>query len=202
LKKLYHNDYFKLPLKKKLQKIRERILFLLKSYEEERIREVVDELNDTGSYIDKVEISEKGISRVRDEMKDIYSEIDRITKFDLVDIYKQFIEDMELFSGGSNNNYNEKDIEDELRTIVSMGGRVIDVTIEHKIYGEITGKLMLKSIFDVEHFMKRLNDEGSKPLSQLTEGVHLHTLEADDSNVMDRIINKLKEKGYLLSQEG
>ena len=97
--------------------------------------------------------------------------------------------------------HNENEIEDELKTIVSMGGRVLDVTIEHKIYGEITGRLMLKSIFDVDHFMKRLKDEGARPLSQLTQGVHLHTLEADDPSVMDRIINKLKEKGYLLSQE-
>lgn len=109
LKKLYYNDYFKLPLKKRLQKIRERILFLLKPYEEERIREVVGELNDTGSYIDKAEIREKGISHVRDEMKDIYSEMDRITKFDLVDIYKQFIEELGLFSENADS---EKEIEE------------------------------------------------------------------------------------------
>ncbi|HYE83188.1 MAG TPA: RNA polymerase recycling motor HelD [Clostridia bacterium] len=112
LKKLYYNDYFKLPLKKRLQKIRERILFLLKPYEEERIREVIGELNDTGSYIDKVEISGKGISRVRDEMKDIYSEIDRITKFDIVDIYKQFIEELGLFSGNSNSENCKKEIDE------------------------------------------------------------------------------------------
>lgn len=112
LKKLYYNDYFKLPLKKRLQKIGERILFLLKPYEEERIREVVGELNDTGSYIDKAEISEKGTFRVRDEMKDIYSEIDRITKFDLVDIYKQFIEDLGLFLGNSDSTICEKEIDE------------------------------------------------------------------------------------------
>jgi DNA helicase-2/ATP-dependent DNA helicase PcrA len=110
LKKLYYSDYSKLPLKKRLQKIRERILFLLKPYEEERIREVIGELDDTGTYIDRVEISGKAISRVKNEMKDIYSEIDRITKFDLVDIYKQFIEELELFSGNSNSKNCEKEI--------------------------------------------------------------------------------------------
>jgi DNA helicase-2/ATP-dependent DNA helicase PcrA len=112
LKKLYYNDYFKLPLKKRLQKIGERILFLLKPYEEERIREVIGELNNTGTYIDRVEISGKAISRVKNEVKDIYSEIDRITKFDLVDIYKQFIEELELFSGNSNSKNCKKEIDE------------------------------------------------------------------------------------------
>lgn len=95
--------------------------------------------------------------------------------------------------------HSEKDMEDELRTIVNMGGRVLDVTIEHKIYGEITGKLQLKSLFDIEEFMKKIRHGDSKPLSQLTLGVHIHTIEADDNEVMDRIIQALGEKGYLVN---
>jgi transcriptional regulator of NAD metabolism len=98
--------------------------------------------------------------------------------------------------------HNEQDMEDELKTIVNMGGKVLDVTIEHKIYGEITGRLQLKSLFDVEQFMKKINQEGSKPLSQLTQGVHIHTIEAEDNEVMNRIIQALEEKGYLITQEG
>lgn len=98
--------------------------------------------------------------------------------------------------------HNEGDMEDELKTIINMGGRVLDVTIEHKIYGEITGRLQLKSLFDVEQFMKKINNGGAKPLSQLTKGVHIHAIEADDKDVMDRIIQALGEKGYLINQEG
>jgi transcriptional regulator of NAD metabolism len=60
---------------------------------------------------------------------------------------------------------------------------------------------MLKSLFDVEQFMGKLKEEGVKPLSNLTEGVHIHTIEADDSLVMNRIIQALEEKGYLVTQE-
>lgn len=95
--------------------------------------------------------------------------------------------------------HDESGIEDELKTIVSLGGKVIDVTIEHKIYGEITGKLMLKSMFDVEEFIRQVRVEGSKPLSQLTGGIHIHTIEADNDEIMDRIIAALKLKGYLVS---
>lgn len=95
--------------------------------------------------------------------------------------------------------HSEEDMEEELKTIVNMGGRVLDVTIEHKIYGEITGRLQLKSLFDVEEFMKKIRHGDSKPLSQLTQGVHIHTIEADDNMVMDRIIQALGGKGYLVN---
>lgn len=98
--------------------------------------------------------------------------------------------------------HNEENMEDELKTIVELGGKVIDVTIEHKIYGELTGKLQLKSLFDVECFMEKINRGDAKPLSQLTQGVHIHTIEAENNEIMDRIIQALDRKGYLISQEG
>ncbi|QCX33573.1 transcription repressor NadR [Caloramator sp. E03] len=97
--------------------------------------------------------------------------------------------------------HEEKDIEDELKTIVCMGGKVLDVTIEHKIYGEITGRLMLKSMYDVDEFMEKLKSNKSKPLSYLTDGVHIHTIEADNEEIMDRIIDVLKLKGYIIPSE-
>ncbi|MCX7696052.1 MAG: transcription repressor NadR [Caloramator sp.] len=94
--------------------------------------------------------------------------------------------------------HDENQIEEELRTIVSLGGRVLDVTIEHKIYGEITGKLMLRSIYDVEMFINKLRESNAKPLSNLTEGVHIHTIEADSERDMERILKALQEKGFLI----
>ncbi len=93
------------------------------------------------------------------------------------------------------------EIRDELLTIVALGGRVMDVTIEHKLYGEITGNLMIKSVYDVEQFVRRLGEEEAKPLSDLTSGVHIHTIEADSQQVMDRIEESLRIKGYLITKE-
>lgn len=112
LKKLYNSDYSKLPLKKRLQKIRERILFLLKPLEEERMKEVVEELKEAGSYIDETEIRAKGIAYVRDEMKDINAEIDRITKFAPIDIYRQFIEELGNFTGVLKREKSENEVEE------------------------------------------------------------------------------------------
>lgn len=96
--------------------------------------------------------------------------------------------------------HNASQIREELETIVALGGRVMDVTIEHKVYGELTGRLMIKSMYDIEQFVQHLS-ESSRPLSELTSGVHIHTIEADSEEIMDRIIERLKEKRFLLREE-
>lgn len=101
LKELFYKDYVKFPLKRRLKKLRERILFLIEPYEKQRIKEISGELENSGAYLDKIEIVEHSISIVKGEMKDIYHEIDRMTEFDLMGIYKKLFENLELFSGSS-----------------------------------------------------------------------------------------------------
>ena len=108
LEELFYKDYVQLPLKRRLQKIRERILFLLEPYEKQRIEEVADELKNLGSYIDKTEIMERSTAMVKDELKDTYYEINRLTEFDLLDIYKKLFENLEFFLISSNTEYDEK----------------------------------------------------------------------------------------------
>ncbi|NRT71986.1 RNA polymerase recycling motor HelD [Clostridium beijerinckii] len=110
LEELFFKDYANLPRKRRLQKIRERILFLLKPYEEQRIKEVADELKSSGSYLDKAEIIEHSTAMVKNELKEIYHEINRMTKFDLMGIYKKLFENLEFFLKDSNIEFNEKKI--------------------------------------------------------------------------------------------
>lgn len=93
------------------------------------------------------------------------------------------------------------DIGDELKSVISMGGKIIDVMVEHPLYGEIKGMLMLSSIYDVDEFVKKLKESVGQPLLVLTKGVHLHTIEADSEAKLDLIERKLREKGYLLDTE-
>ncbi len=92
LEELYCKDYIKLHLKRRLDKIRERILFLLKPYEKERINEIYEDLWDTGYFVDEREAKEKAITSTREETKHINAGISRITAFDLIDIYKKLFE--------------------------------------------------------------------------------------------------------------
>lgn len=92
-----------------------------------------------------------------------------------------------------------EEIEDELNSIVKFGGTVEDVIIEHSLYGEIRGVLMIKTPYDVQNFMEKLNEHRAEPLSILTGGVHLHTISADNEDDLAKIVNELKEKGYIVS---
>jgi uncharacterized protein len=89
-------------------------------------------------------------------------------------------------------------IQDELSTIVDLGGSVKDVVIEHPVYGEFRADLMINSPSDLRAFMAKMQKEQAEPLSSLTEGIHLHTIEADSDDVLDRIEQALKVKGYLV----
>lgn len=92
------------------------------------------------------------------------------------------------------------EMEEELNTIVDLGGKAVDVIVEHPIYGEYKGNLMLSSPAGVREFMRRLREEDAEPLSTLTGGVHLHTVEAEDEEILDRISRALEEKGILLQE--
>ena len=75
--------------------------------------------------------------------------------------------------------HKDEEILDELNTIVDFGGKVIDVVVEHDIYGQIAADLIVNSRADAEAFVKKVNEYGTKSLNELTHGVHFHTVEAD-----------------------
>ncbi|MGI5999138.1 MAG: transcription repressor NadR [Lutispora sp.] len=95
--------------------------------------------------------------------------------------------------------HDKKGMRKELEIIVDNGGKVIDVTVEHSLYGEIKAMLMLESRLDIDSFMKHYEDSDTKPLSMLTGGVHLHTIEVPDETSYNHIINDLEKHGYLIN---
>ena len=97
--------------------------------------------------------------------------------------------------------HDEDDMEDELNTIVDNGGRVLDVTIDHDVYGTITADLSINTRRDVKEFIKKIKGNSSKPICIVTGGVHYHTVEADSALQLDDIKSELLQKGYLISQD-
>ncbi len=95
-------------------------------------------------------------------------------------------------------------IEDELCTIVDNGGKILDVQVEHEIYGEIGTELIIRNRQDVYDFVKKVKEEKIVPLKELTDGIHKHTIEADTEATLNRIGLALAKKGYLIepSQTG
>lgn len=92
------------------------------------------------------------------------------------------------------------DLYDELCSIVDAGGRVLDIYIEHNIYGRITVPLNIRNRADAQQFMEKMMENRQKPLEYLTDGVHYHTIETDNEIGVLRIQKSLNDKGYLLKQ--
>ena len=86
---------------------------------------------------------------------------------------------------------------DELYTIVDLGGRVVDVQINHKVYGNFFALLNIKSRRDAEKLVERISSGESIPLKKLTQDMHCHLVEADTVDELDSIETALRRKGYL-----
>lgn len=87
--------------------------------------------------------------------------------------------------------------EDELSTIVSLGGTVADVFVWHKVYGRIVAPLNIFSQLHVKQFIEGVRSGKSSELMNITGGYHYHTVRADSEEILDRIEEALKEKNYL-----
>lgn len=87
--------------------------------------------------------------------------------------------------------------EEELTTIVDLGGCVVDVMINHRAYGKVTAPLNIKNRRDVQVFMEQLKSGKSSPLSNATSGYHFHRITAESEEMLDEIENALKEKEML-----
>lgn len=88
----------------------------------------------------------------------------------------------------------------ELFTMVDFGLRVVDVQVDHPIYGELKGSLHLASRRDVELFLSRVQSSDAQLLSSLTDGHHLHTVQCADEHRLMECIEALRKSGVHVFQ--
>lgn len=93
--------------------------------------------------------------------------------------------------------HSDNQIEDELNTIVDLGGIVDDVFVQHEIYGNLKAELGINSRRKVQELIKAIENGESIPLKNLTYGKHFHTVYSDSEEVLELIEKELKAKGYL-----
>lgn len=94
--------------------------------------------------------------------------------------------------------HSDSQMEDELNCIVDAGGTVLDVFVDHSIYGEIKSNLYITNRLDVKRFMENFKNGKSSALKNLTFDYHYHTVEAASEELLDIIKNELKERNYLV----
>lgn len=95
--------------------------------------------------------------------------------------------------------HTDEEIADELNLIVDLGGKVLDVQINHKVYGRMKADLGIHSRKQVQDFIEEIRSGKSSPLKNITSNYHYHTVEADSEEVLDLIGKELSKRGYLVS---
>jgi uncharacterized protein len=88
--------------------------------------------------------------------------------------------------------------EEELQILVDHGVKILDVIVEHPLYGELRGSLMIESRADLRDFLAQVRRSHAALLSSLTDGVHLHTVEASRPEMILRAKAQLRTRGFLL----
>ena len=87
--------------------------------------------------------------------------------------------------------------EEELTTIVDLGGCVVDVMVNHRVYGKVSAPLQIKNRRDVQAFLKNLESCKSTPLLNVTSGYHFHHVSAESEEILDEIEDALRRKHFL-----
>ncbi|WP_099192400.1 transcription repressor NadR [Tepidibacter mesophilus] len=101
----------------------------------------------------------------------------------------------------SNHHCGIDEIKEELEIIIDMGAKVLDVIVEHPVYGEIRGIINIASRKELNEFVDQIRRKDSKLMSSLTNGIHYHTIQVKNENVYQGIIKELDKKGYLLKNK-
>lgn len=88
----------------------------------------------------------------------------------------------------------------ELFVIVDNGGTIMDVTVEHPVYGEISGELRISTRYEANIFLEKIKNYEAQPLMMLTGGIHLHKIKCKDEQIKKRIIKELKKENIIFEE--
>ncbi len=94
-----------------------------------------------------------------------------------------------------------EELRQELYTVVDNGGVVADVIVENALYGELRGNLNIASRYDADAFVHSAARTPACLLSNMTGGVHLHTIRCKDEATFRRIEAALDAAGLLYRRE-
>lgn len=92
--------------------------------------------------------------------------------------------------------HSEADAKRELQIMVDCGGTVVEVFVNHRVYGVIRTRMNIQSRRDIDHLIDEIDRGNSDYLMHMTSGFHFHTVEAPAREILDLIASKLEEEGF------
>lgn len=97
-------------------------------------------------------------------------------------------------------NHSDEQTEEEMNGIVDLGGCIVNVMVNHRVYGRMEATLAINSRKKVHDFMEDMKSGKSSPLKNITSGYHYHKIEAENEEILDMIEKMLREKGMLVEK--
>jgi uncharacterized protein len=97
-------------------------------------------------------------------------------------------------------NHSPEQTEEELNLLVDNGCTIKDVKIEHPVYGDLTASMMISNRKEVQLFLEKIVNTKAAFLSELTSGIHLHTIVAQSEDQLDAAEEVLQKAGFLVGQ--
>ena len=95
--------------------------------------------------------------------------------------------------------HTDEQTEEELYSIVDLGGTVANVMVNHKVYGQMEAELNINSRKKAKDFIDDIKSGKSSPLKNITSNYHYHKVVADSEETLDMIEETLPEKGFLVT---
>jgi uncharacterized protein len=88
--------------------------------------------------------------------------------------------------------------EEELNLLVDHGVTIKDVKVEHPVYGDLTASILVSNRKEVQQFMEKIKSTKASYLSELTNGIHLHTITAVSEKALDEAEEALRMANFLV----
>ena len=93
--------------------------------------------------------------------------------------------------------HKDSQVLEEFMTVIELGGRILDVAVEHELYGPIRADLLIENAQDAQEFVERLKACRDNPLKVLTDDCHFHTVAAPSEKLLDLIEAEFRARGFL-----
>ena len=93
--------------------------------------------------------------------------------------------------------HSTEQVMEEFMTVIDLGGRILDVSVEHELYGSIRADLCIENAQDAADFVARLEGCRDNLLKALTDDCHFHTVTAPSEKLLDLIEAELRQRRFL-----
>lgn len=93
-----------------------------------------------------------------------------------------------------------KDINIELDTILKHGGVLLNVFIDHPIYGDLVADMIIGNEEQKQAYIDKCSKVEFTPLMALTDNLHYHTVEATYEEHLDKIEEDFRILNYLVEE--